>query len=185
MKTRLRYLFILLVILLTGCASIPPEFQSAMDAEAKGIHMIDRRHKQAVSELVDNWYNERMERLAFLKQLKIQMISVSLPNPNGGNDIEVVQKDALLKLEEQYDLAVKEVNQIKTKLTNGYLDKDNWDKIKRLHAVNLDMTKSLLELNQAQRSFYQSIVGENTPYPSDFISEKTKDFLKSFPSINN
>ena len=184
MKIRFRYFFILSIVLLTGCASIPQEFQSAMEIEARGIDLMYSRHYQTVSELVDNWYNERMAILAKLKQFEIQKISISLPNPNGGNDIEVIQKDALLILENQYDSEVKKVNQVRTSLIDGYLDNDNWNKLKELHSVNLDMTKSLLELNQAQMSFYQSIVGKNTPSPTEIINNGIKNFLSSDPQIN-
>ena len=174
----------LIFVFLTGCASIPLEFQSAMETEARGIEMMYRRHNQTVRELVDNWHKERMARLTKLKQSQIKKKSILLPNPNGGEGIEVVPTDAILILENHYDSEVRKVNQVRTSLIDGYLDEDNWNKLKELHSVNLDMTKSLLELNQAQKSFYQSIVGKNTPSPSELINTKIKNFLSSEPQIN-
>jgi hypothetical protein len=165
------------VILLTGCATVPPEFGSAMETERNGILLLHKRHQQTVQDLVENWYEERLARMTFIKTLELQKITQKFPDPEGGAPLEVIEKEALLKIERQFDEAVFLVNKTRLEITEGYLDVDNWDRLIKIHAVNLDMTRSLLELNKAQRRFYSELVGNNVPYPTDFINEKTKDML--------
>ncbi len=177
-------LLIVSFFVISGCSTVPSEFYSSMDAEQKGIDLLAKRHVQAVSELVNVWYIERMETLAAIKQAEINKVTIILPSPDGNGSLTVVEKESLLKIEAKYDAAVKQTYLAKLKLENGYSDKENWMKIKKIHAVNSDMAKSLLDLNQAQRSFYAGVVGENTPYPADFLNEKSNQFLNSFSSLN-
>jgi len=180
MITLRKFLIILIpiaVICFVGCATVPPEFVTAMEAERNGIALLKNRHAQTVCELVENWYEERLARIIFIKQIEIQKISVTLHNPEGGEPLEVIEKESLLKIEKQFDEAVALVNKTRLDLVEGYLDADNWDKLAKIHDTNLDMAKSLLELNKAMRKFYSELVGQNVPFPTDFINEKTKSVL--------
>lgn len=179
----MRILLITIIICtISSCASIPPEFVTAMEKERDGIKLLKQRHTQTVSDLVDSWYDERLSRLIFFKQIEIKKVTIVFPNPDGGNGIEVLEKEGLLKIERQFDEAVKFTNIIRVALIKDYSDADNWDKLQKLNTINLDMTRSLLELNQAQRKFYSELVGDNVPYPSDLINDKTKEILNK---INN
>lgn len=166
------------VIYFVGCATIPPEFVTAMETERNGISFLQKRHRQTVRQLVENWYEERLERILFIKQIELQKITIKLPNPDGGKPLEVIEKESLLKIEQQFDKAVALVNKTRLDLIDGYLDAENWDKLARIHDANLDMAKSLLELNGAQRKFYSELVGKNAPFPTDFINETTKNVLE-------
>lgn len=170
-------LFITLTLILSGCASIPPEFLTSMEKERDGIILLQERHKRTVSELVNNWYEERLERLLFIKELEIKKITIIFPDPNGGNGIEVIEKESLLKIEKQFDVALETANLIRVSLINGYHDGENWDKLQKLNTLNIKMSRSLLELNQAQRKFYSELIGQSIPFPTDFINEKTKELL--------
>ena len=89
-------------------------------------------------------------------------------------------KNQLLKIEDQFNEAVIMTNQIKLKLIEGYMDNENWGRLIKINAVNVDMAKSLSELNQAQKNFYSALVGDNKLLPSEFINEKTKELLNKF-----
>ena len=149
-----------------------------MKKERDGISFLQKRHKQTVRKLVENWYRERLERIRSIKKQKLQKITIELPNPDGGKPLEVIEKESLLKIEQQFDKAVALVKKTKRDLIDGYLDAENWDKLARIHDANLDMAKSLLELDEAQRKFYSELVGENVPFPTDFINETTKNVLE-------
>lgn len=166
------------IFFLAGCASVPSEFLTTMEAERNGILVLQKRHQQTVTELVDNWYNERLERMISLKQTELSKVTVSLPDPESGEMIDFIDKESLLRIEKQFDEAIIGVNNIRSGLVDGYLDTENWEKLVKINEVNLDMTKSLLELNEAQRNFYSEIVGKSVPYPTDFLNSKTKELLE-------
>lgn len=166
------------VICFVSCATVPPEFITTMEAERNGISLLQKRHTQTVQELVENWYEERLARILYIKELELRKITIKLPNPAGGQPLEVIEKEALLKIEKQFDEAIALTNKTRLDLVAGYLDADNWDKLVKIHDINLDMAKSLLEIKKAQRKFYSELVGKTVPFPTDFISEKTKSVLK-------
>ncbi len=174
---------IILLVLVFGtsnfrCATVPPEFITAMETERNGIDFLMKRHRQTVHELVENWYAERLARLVPLKEQELKKITMILPNPVGGEDLVVIERESLLKIEKQFDEAIILINRARLAMIESYLDSENWDKLVNIHNLTLDMSKSLLELNKAQRKFYSSIVGKNIPFPTDFINEKTKELLK-------
>jgi hypothetical protein len=181
MKTRIIKLLTLSVLLamLTGCASIPPEFLTSMEKERDGINLLKDRHRQSVYELTENWYNERLGRLLFIKQLEIDKISMSVDNPDGTGKIDVIKKEKLVQIDKQFSQAITMTNKIRNLLIDGYTDSGNWEKLVKLNSINLEMTRSLTDLNAAQRKFYSELVGKNVPYPSDFINEQTKNLLKN------
>lgn len=165
-----------LLSLICSCATVPPEFLVSMEKEKDGIDLLKERHKQTVLELTDNWYNERLERLMFIKKLEIDKITITT-NDQNSNSIEVIKKPELEKIEQQFSEAIVMANKIRNVLILGYSDIDNWDKLVKIHNINLEMTQSLLELDKAQRKFYSELVGKNIPYPSDLINEQTKKLL--------
>ena len=178
---KLRMAVILALALLQSCASIPPEFLATMHKEKDGIEFLHRRHQQSVRDLVDNWYESRLRLLAYIKQHEIDKITVQLPNPSGEETLLVVEKEALAVIEQRYDAAVIAASQARASLLDSYLDEENWQRLRTINAVNLDMTESLLELDKAQRGFYAKLVGDNTPFPTDFINETTRKTLESIP----
>lgn len=181
MKTKIIKSFSLLILIsiLSGCASIPPEFLTSMEKERDGIILLKKRHQQTVIELTENWYNERILRLDDIKKIEIDKISFSLDNPDGSGKIDVIKKDELIKLEGQFNAAITMINKTKNLLIDGYSDSENWDLLTRLNSLNLEMTRSLLELDEAQRKFYSEVVGKSLPFPSDFINAETKNLLKN------
>lgn len=181
MKTRRIKLvsFSILIGLLSSCATIPPEFLVAMEKEKQGIQLLKNRHQQTVRELTENWYNERRNRLQYIKQLEITKITLNVNDPNGKGSITVLKKDALAKINKQYNEAMEMAGKIKQQLINGYADTENWSKLVRLSAINVEMTQSLTDLNTSQRAFYLELVGQNIPFPSDFINEQTQQLLKN------
>lgn len=168
-----------LLLFFTGCATIPPEFLVAMQKEKEGIDLLKKRHLQTVQELTENWYNERRNRLLYIKQLEINKITLSINNPNGKGSITVLKKDALATIEKQFTEGLHMANKIKQQLMNGYADTENWSKLVKLNAINLEMTQSLTDLNASQRKFYLELVGQNVPFPSDFINNQTQQLLKN------
>jgi hypothetical protein len=171
-------IIVILTIVISSCASVPPEFLQSMEKEKEGIRFLNDRHEQAVRDLVDNWYEERLSRLAYIKKIEIDKISFIASYED--SDVEVIMKSQLLTIEDQFNEAVITANQIKLKLIEGYMDNENWGKLIKINAVNVDMAKSLSELNQAQRNFYSALVGDNKLLPSEFINEKTKELLNRF-----
>jgi hypothetical protein len=167
----------LIIILIGGCASIPIEFQTSMEKERDGIALLKDRHKQTVSELTDNWYVERLNRLLQIKQTEIDKITISIDNPSGTGKISVIKKDELTKIDQQFSEAITTTNKIRNLLIDGFSDNDNWEKLVQLNSINLEMTMSLTELNAAQRKFYSELAGKNVPFPTDFINEQTKELL--------
>lgn len=167
------------VFIITGCASIPPEFFTSMEKEREGIILLKDRHKQTVYELTENWYNERLGRLQYIKIHEIDKITLKIENPDGTGEINVIKKDDLVKIDQQFSEAISMTNNIRNLLIEGYSDPENWEKLVKLNTINLEMTRSLTELNNAQRKFYSELAGKNVPFPTDFINEKTKDFFKN------
>jgi hypothetical protein len=161
------------------CATIPPEFLTAMEKEREGISLLKERHQKTVYELTENWYTERLNRLLFIKQLEINKISISVDNSNGSGKIEVLKKVELIKIDKQFSDAITLTTKIRNLLIEGYSDTNNWEKLVKLNAINLEMTRSLTELNAAQRKFYSDLAGKNTPFPSDFINQQTQNLLKN------
>ncbi|WP_299157052.1 hypothetical protein [uncultured Tenacibaculum sp.] len=172
---QLSLLFLLLFFI--GCATIPPEFLVAMQKEKEGIQLLKKRHQQTVLELTENWYNERRNRLLYIKQLEINKITLSVNNPNGKGNITVLKKDALAIIEKQFSEGLNMAAKIKQQLLQGYADTENWRKLVKLNAINLEMTQSLTDLNASQRAFYLELVGQNVPFPSDFINQQTQELL--------
>lgn len=170
---------LMLIAILSGCASIPPEFLTSMEKERDGISLLKDRHKQAVYELTENWYNERLDRLLFLKQIEIDKITISVENPDGSGKINVIKKSGLDRLDQQFSEAITMTNKIRNLLIDGYADTENWEKLVKLNSINLEMTRSLTELNAAQRKFYSELVGQNIPFPSDFINDQTKNLINN------
>lgn len=169
----------IMLIAFSGCGSIPPEFLTSMEKERDGINLMKERHKQTVHELTENWYDERLSRLVYIKQIEIEKISISVEDPNDKRQINVIRKDALVKIEQQFSESIILTNKIRNLLIDGYSDSENWEKLVKLNSINLEMTRSLTELNKAQRKFYSELVGKNVPFPSDFINEKTRQFLNN------
>jgi hypothetical protein len=165
------------LLILVSCGSVPPEFLTSMEKERDGIHLLKERHKQAVTELSQNWYNERLARMDYIKQLEVAKITLKVKDPLSNQDITVVLKDKLLKLDTQFSEAKDMLAKIRDILIQGYSDTDNWKKLAKIHAINLEMTRSLIELNEAQRKLYADLVGESIPFPTDFINEETKKVI--------
>ncbi len=172
-----RFVLLLIVIVFTRCASIPPEFLKSMEKERQGIILLKERHKQSVYELTENWYNERLNRLLFIKQIEIDKITITVDDPNGTGKINVLKKNEMVKIDKQFSEAISLISKIKHELIEGYTDSENWAKLVKLNTINLEMTRSLTELNTAQRKIYSELVGDNIPFPKDFINEKTKEYL--------
>ncbi len=172
-----RFAFLLFIVVFTRCASIPPEFLKSMEKERQGIILLKKRHKQSVYELTENWYNERLNRLLFIKQIEIDKITITVDNPNAAGKIDVLKKNEMIKIDKQFSEAISMISKIKYELIEGYTDSENWAKLVKLNSINLEMTRSLTELNAAQRKIYSELVGDNVPFPKDFINEKTKKYL--------
>ena len=168
-----------MIFLLAGCASVPPEFLTSMEKERDGISLLKDRHNKCVYELTENWYNERLGRLLFIKQLEIDKITMTVNSPDGAGTVKVIKKDELAKIDKQFSEAITMTNKIRNLLIDGYSDSENWEKLVKLNSINLEMTRSLMELNTAQRKFYSELVGKNVPYPSDFINEQTKNAINN------
>lgn len=93
MKPKMILLF--LSILCMSCGTIPPEFLTTMEKEREGINLLKERHQKTVYELTENWYQERLNRLLFIKQLEINKIVLSIPDTDGSSTIEVIKKESL------------------------------------------------------------------------------------------
>ena len=169
--------FLLIPILMIGCATIPPEFLTSMEKERDGIALLNKRHIQTVNDLAENWYDERIARINYTKQLEVEKITINIKDPNGGNAITVIKSEELKKIDQQSNQAVDLANKIKEVLINGYSDVENWTKLVKINSINLEMTRSLKELNAAQRKLYSDLVGQNTPFPTDFLNEEAKKLL--------
>ncbi len=154
-----------------GCATTPPEFITSMEKERDGINLLRIRHQQTVRELTDNWYQGRVAHLMYIKGVELDKISFMIIEE------EVVRRAQLAKLEVQFTESLEMTAKIRDLLIEGYSDLDNWDKLVKLNSINLEMVKSLTELSSAQRAFYADLVGNNTPFPTDFINDQTKKFL--------
>jgi hypothetical protein len=50
-----------------SCGTIPPEFLTTMEKEREGINLLKERHQKTVYELTENWCQERLNRLLFIK----------------------------------------------------------------------------------------------------------------------
>jgi len=176
---KLKIFFVATVyFLLSGCASIPPEFLSSMEKEKEGISLLNKRHMQTVNDLVENWFNERVSRIKFVKQLEVDKITIKVTEPGSNNTITVIKSEELKKIEDQYQQALELASKIKVVLINGYSDNDNWNKLIKLNSINLEMTRSLNDLNLAQRKLFSDLTGQNVPFPTDFLNEEAK---KIFP----
>lgn len=169
---------IMLFCLVSGCATIPPEFLTSMEKEKEGISLLNKRHLQTVNELAENWFNERVSRIKHVKQLELDKITIRVTEPGGNNPISVIKSEELKKIEDQYQQAFELTNKIKELLVNGYSDIDNWNKLIKLNSVNLGMARSLNDLNSAQRKLFSDLAGQNVPFPTDFLNEEAK---KIFP----
>lgn len=168
------------VLLLFGsCASIPPEFYSSMEKEKEAIALLNKRHIQTVQELTENWYNERISRIEFIKQQEIGKIKVTVKDPVTNADKVMLKYVESQKIDEQYREAIDLATKIKDSLLQGYSDGDNWVKLVKIHSINFDMTSSLKDLNAAQRKMYSDLVGKNIPFPTDFVNDKTKKLLST------
>jgi|GEM_PF-7082760 len=176
MKINLLVIFSLF-LMVSGCATIPPEFLTAMEKEKEGVALLNKRHQQTVNDLVENWYNERIERVNFVKQLEIDKITLKVNDPNGGNQIDVIKSGELKKINQQYKQAVDDADKLKTVLIEGYLDEQNWTKLIKLNSYNVEMARSLKDLNAAQSKLYTELVGQNTPLPTDFLNNEAKKLL--------
>lgn len=174
---RFALFLVTMIVILSGCASVPPEFLTAMEKQRDGIQLLKDRHNETVVALTENWYKERLERLSYIKQIEIDKITMKVPSPEGSGDIVVIEKSQLKKIEKQFDEAILLANKIRNALILGYSDHENWEKLTKLHAINLEMARSLIELNEAQRKFYSELTGGNIPYPTDFLNEKTESLL--------
>ncbi len=160
-----------LAALITACASVPPEFGTSMQREAEGIAFLHTRHQESVRHLADIWYEERLARLDDIRTAELTKVTIELPDPNGGDPLPVVALDALNEIEKRYTTAVANADQVRLDLLSGYSDTDNWQRLVKIHSANQRMADSLLELDSAQRTFYSEIVGDNIPFPKDFINE--------------
>jgi len=163
--------YLILILFLSSCASTPPEFLTAMEKEQEGIVLLKARHNQTVQDLTSNWYEERVARIENIKQQELTKITFLVEGD------EVVKRAQVDKLDSQFKVGIKQASDIRELLLAGYADTDNWDKLVKLHTINLNMARSLVELNQAQRAFYSDLVGKNVPFPTDFINDETKKLL--------
>ena len=164
----------ILCLFISSCATIPPEFLTSMEKEKEGIALLNKRHLQTVNELAENWVNERIFRIKSTKQLEIDKISLKVTEPGGNTPITVIKSEEFKKIEEQYQQAIEMVNKIKGLLINGYSDLENWNKLIKLNSINLEMTRSLNDLNLAQRKLFSDLAGQNVPFPTDFLNEEVK-----------
>ena len=89
----------------------------------------------------------------------------------------MVALDAMNEIDRQYAAAVAEAEQARLDLLSGYSDTDNWQRLVKIHSTNQSMAYSLLELDRAQRRFYSEVVGDNIPFPKDFINETVMEAL--------
>lgn len=181
MKTKIIKLFTvsIMIIVFSGCASIPPEFITSMKKERDGINLLKDRHEKAVYQLTENWYKERLGRLIDIKQIEIDKITISVDDPDGTGKLSVIKKEELADIDKKFNEAVTMTNNIRKVLIDGYSDSENWEKLVKLNSINVELASSLTELNAAQRDFYSELVGKNIPFPSDFINEETKNLLNN------
>ncbi|MDE0222558.1 MAG: hypothetical protein OXJ90_25045 [Spirochaetaceae bacterium] len=171
----------LLAALITACASVPPEFGTSMQREAEGIAFLQTRHQESVRQLAEFWYEERLARLDDMRTAELAKVTIDLPNPDGGDPLMAVALHAMNEIGAQYAAAVAEAEQARLDLLSGYSDADNWQRLVKIHSANQSMAYSLLELDRAQRAFYSEIVGDNIPFPKDFINENVMEALNPRP----
>lgn len=169
---------VVLSSLCLSCKSIPPEFIVAQEKQQEGLILLHQRHQQAVHELVQNWYEERINFLNHIKSQEKEKISFIIDNPKGTGSIEVIKKTPFDLIEKHYQEGIATALKIKEALELGYTDSQNWNKILELQKINLELSRSLLEIDLAQRKFYAQLVGKNQPFPSDFINDNIKKLIK-------
>lgn len=167
--------YLLIPLLFASCGSIPPEIVDAMQKEKNGIALMNSRQLKTVKDLSENWYNERVQFLNYIKKIEINKITVTDP---ADATKELVKKKELEKISSQYDAAITKAQEAKKLMVDAYLDKDNWSKLKTLHDTNQEFVKSLYDLDASQRLLYSNLVGKSIPYPTDFINNELKDKLK-------
>ncbi len=117
----------------------------------EGVVFLNKRHLQTVTHLTDNWYDERIQRLKLIKEIEIDKITEVLPNSKNDNNIEVVRKDNLIRINNQYDVAIKTAKSIRDTLIKNYSDEENWKQIASLMNSNaeelrLETSKEINEL---------------------------------------
>ena len=93
----------------------------------------------------------------------------------------MVALDALNEIEKRYTTEVAKAYQARLDLLSGYSDTDNCHRLVKIHSANQRMADSLLELDRAQRALYSEIVGDNIPFPKDFINENVMEALTPPP----
>lgn len=167
----------LLAALIAGCASVPPEFGTSMQREAEGIAFLHTRHQESVRQLAAFWYEERVARLDDIRAADLAKVTFEIANANGGDTLTVVPLDALNAIESRYATDVAKADQMRLELLASYFDTDNWQRVVKMHSTNQSMAESLLELDRAQRAFYLETVGDNVPFPKDFINESVTKAL--------
>ena len=158
-----RWLVASTLLLGWGCATVPPEFLVAMEREREGIELLRERHRRTVEELVENWHQERMERLRDVRERELGRLGLRVPHPDGRGEVSVVETAALHRLDDRYASAVRLADSLRDELAQGYLDTENWDRLTRLHGINLEMARSLREVNEAQRKLYAELVDGSLP----------------------
>ncbi|MEW7277898.1 hypothetical protein ABW636_04830 [Aquimarina sp. 2201CG1-2-11] len=158
------------LLAVTSCATIPTEFLIAIEKEKEGIDFLHKRHQRSVNELVSNWHAERLEKLTYIKEIEINKAARTLTNSK--DTIQVLKKEDFIRIETQFDSAIKIIDKIRVSLIDRYSDTKNWKKLKELSATNYNMSKSLLELNQAQKRLYREVLKTNALIPLKKASPK-------------
>ena len=152
-----------------------------MQKEGEGIALLHQRHQKAVRELVDIWYNSHVEQLKRIRQQEMEKATIPLPNidPAAGEpqSLFVIERGSLDVIEKRFNEEIARADLARQGLLDGYSDEENWQRLKQLHSVNQDMTESLLDLDEAQRTFYSQVVGDNLPFPTDFINDSVQGLL--------
>ena len=166
------------MVCIGGCATIPPEYSASLQKEREGILLLHKRHLQTVAELVDNWYNERLERINAEKRIQLDKITFKVNDPATNTLVTVVKSEPLGVIESQYQQAINNINKVKQVLIDGYADEENWSKLMKVNSINLEMAQSLKELNAAQRKLYAELAGQNAPFPSDLLNAESKKLLE-------
>lgn len=166
------------VILLSGCASIPPDLLESYNiAQSTSIKMSER-HFSAVNDLVENWYAERISRLDEIRKNEIGKVSFVVDHPKGSGKVKMIMEDDLKKIEEDYKEAMMQASKWKDSLNAGYLDKDNWQKLEKLNDVNLEWMRSFVGLYREQRKLFKELAKKNMPFPSDYINAQMKKIIQ-------
>lgn len=152
-----------------------------MQREADGIAFLHTRHQESVRQLAGFWYEERVARLDDIRTADLAKVTMEIENPDGGEPLTVVPLAALNAIESRYETDVAKADQVRLELLSGYSDEDNWQRVVKMHSTNQSMAESLLELDRAQRAFYSETVGDNVPFPKEFINESVTEALVSPP----